>query len=363
MGEDEGDADGAGVVSHAGSELLRELGAATGLGDAWDKVLVSTYRALTFSPWPGARRPRRLGRRRGDVDIGHEGAEGPAPALRGGCIHADGLAGAGQGLGGSPTGPAHWACQSEGGGLGCWGGARPRPRARARHRRHRRHLPLRGQGRCCPTWKHTFGSHPLYCFLDRPEVSSGEALSGLLRPGNAGSNTAEDHKEVFRLALGGPRLRPAHQRRGRAGLPRAHRLCGRHPRARQDICNGLVSALIRPQDQGRARGLQLRLPRGREGAHSARHGRRGGLVPRHRRRRGGPGESLRGRAHRLPGAQLTLFEGQDGWRYTAFIPTPVLGSCRSNAWSSATASTRGPKTGPASPKRQGSTTSLRGQGR
>lgn len=52
-----------------------------------------------------------------------------------------------------------------------------------------------------PTWEHTFGSHPLYCFLELPEVSSGEALSGLLRPGNAGSNTAEGHKEVLSLAL------------------------------------------------------------------------------------------------------------------------------------------------------------------
>jgi hypothetical protein len=40
------------------------------------------------------------------------------------------------------------------------------------------------------TWKKTFGFHPLLAFLDRPEVSGGEALAGLLRPGNAGSNTA-----------------------------------------------------------------------------------------------------------------------------------------------------------------------------
>jgi hypothetical protein len=37
------------------------------------------------------------------------------------------------------------------------------------------------------TWKKTFGFHPLLCFLDRPEVAGGEALAGLLRPGNAGS--------------------------------------------------------------------------------------------------------------------------------------------------------------------------------
>ena len=44
-----------------------------------------------------------------------------------------------------------------------------------------------------PTWKRTFGFHPLLCFLDRPDVAGGEALAGLLRPGNAGSNTAADH--------------------------------------------------------------------------------------------------------------------------------------------------------------------------
>jgi hypothetical protein len=36
------------------------------------------------------------------------------------------------------------------------------------------------------TWKQTFGMHPLLAFLDRPKVSGGEALAGLLRPGNAG---------------------------------------------------------------------------------------------------------------------------------------------------------------------------------
>lgn len=33
-------------------------------------------------------------------------------------------------------------------------------------------------------------------FLDRPDIAAGEALAGLLRPGNAGSNTAADHLTV-----------------------------------------------------------------------------------------------------------------------------------------------------------------------
>jgi hypothetical protein len=52
-----------------------------------------------------------------------------------------------------------------------------------------------------PTWKKTFGFHPLLAFLDRPEIAGGEALAGLLRPGNAGSNTAADHEIVLDLAL------------------------------------------------------------------------------------------------------------------------------------------------------------------
>ena len=62
------------------------------------------------------------------------------------------------------------------------------------------------------TWKKTFGMHPLLAFLDRPEVAGGEGLAGLLRPGNAGSNTAADHITVLDLALAslseGARPRP-----------------------------------------------------------------------------------------------------------------------------------------------------------
>lgn len=52
-----------------------------------------------------------------------------------------------------------------------------------------------------PTWKKSFGHHPLLAFLDRPEIAGGEALAGLLRAGNAGSNTAADHVTVLAQAL------------------------------------------------------------------------------------------------------------------------------------------------------------------
>lgn len=59
------------------------------------------------------------------------------------------------------------------------------------------------------TWKRTFGFHPLLCFLDRRDVAGGEALAGLLRKGNAGSNTAIDHITVLDMALA---ALPAHAR-------------------------------------------------------------------------------------------------------------------------------------------------------
>jgi Transposase DDE domain group 1 len=47
------------------------------------------------------------------------------------------------------------------------------------------------------TYKRGFGHHPLLAFLD----ATGEALGGILRPGNAGSNTTSDHVELLAMAL------------------------------------------------------------------------------------------------------------------------------------------------------------------
>jgi hypothetical protein len=46
-------------------------------------------------------------------------------------------------------------------------------------------------------FKGGYGHHPLLCYLD----GTGEAPAGILRPGNAGSNTAADHTAVLDLAL------------------------------------------------------------------------------------------------------------------------------------------------------------------
>ena len=55
--------------------------------------------------------------------------------------------------------------------------------------------------KAAPTWKKTFGFHPLAAFADHGAGGTGEALAIVLRPGNAGSNTAAEHIEAARLAL------------------------------------------------------------------------------------------------------------------------------------------------------------------
>ncbi len=52
-----------------------------------------------------------------------------------------------------------------------------------------------------PTYKRGFGFHPLLAFLD----GTGEALAGVLRPGNAGSNTAAAASRSCHRAHDGPR--------------------------------------------------------------------------------------------------------------------------------------------------------------
>ncbi len=48
-----------------------------------------------------------------------------------------------------------------------------------------------------PTYKGGYGFHPMFCFADQ----TGETLSALLRPGNAGANTVADHVSVLDGAI------------------------------------------------------------------------------------------------------------------------------------------------------------------
>ena len=79
-----------------------------------------------------------------------------------------------------------------------------------------------------PNYKHGFGYHPLLVYLDQ----TGEALGGRLRPGNAGSNTAQDHQELLDEAL--------------AQLPR--------PTRQQDPERGL-EVLVRSDSAGASHGF------------------------------------------------------------------------------------------------------------
>lgn len=55
--------------------------------------------------------------------------------------------------------------------------------------------------RAAPTYKRGFGFHPLLGFIDHGPGGTGESVAGMLRPGNAGSNTAADHLTVIGQAL------------------------------------------------------------------------------------------------------------------------------------------------------------------
>ncbi|MEO3766761.1 IS1380 family transposase [Streptomyces sp. B5E4] len=76
-----------------------------------------------------------------------------------------------------------------------------------------------------PTWKKTYGHHPLMAFVDHGPGGTGEPVATLLRPGNAGSNTAADHITTARLALA---QLPKKYRRGRQTLIRCDSAGGTH---------------------------------------------------------------------------------------------------------------------------------------
>lgn len=194
-------ADGGGVVSHAGAELLRELAGFTGLIDAWDAALIDTYKAmpihfpgsvlvdLAVAIADGADSISDLKVLRDNPDVFGPVASTPT-AWRGldrvDAAHLPRLR-----AGRAAARAAAWGA-----------GAAPDLSAEL-------HLDIDAsiviahseKEDAAPTWKHTFGFHPLVCFLDRPEISSGEALAGMVRPGNAGSNTAADHICVLDQAL------------------------------------------------------------------------------------------------------------------------------------------------------------------
>ncbi|WP_460808044.1 IS1380 family transposase [Micromonospora zhanjiangensis] len=179
------------------------------------------------------------------------------------------------------------------------------------------------------TYKRTFGFHPLLVTCD----NTGEMLAIQLRPGNAGANTAADHLHVLGEAF--------------AQVPAAHR---RHLLVRADSAGATHAVLdwLTAQDVKRGRTIEYSIgwsigeaerqaitgvPTSawtpainadgglRDGAHVAELT---GLLT----LTGWPAGMRiivrRERPH--PGAQLTLFEERDGWRYTAFVTNTTIGA-------------------------------------
>ena len=197
-------ADGQGVVSHAGMGMLRELADRTGLSAQVSAALADTYRGpwvyapgdvfadLAAAVADGADCIDGVGQLCGD----REHVFGPAASTttmwrlvdeRIDAAHLPGVRAAR-----ATARAAAWAA-----------GAAPTPGGWL-------HIDIDAtlvidhsdnKTGAAPTWKKTFGLHPLLAFLDRPEISGGEALGGLLRNGNAGSNTASDHVIVLAQAL------------------------------------------------------------------------------------------------------------------------------------------------------------------
>ena len=197
-------ADGRGVVSHAGLGMVRELADLTGLSTRVTAAVADTYRGpwayapgavfadLAAAVADGADCIDGVGQQCGD----REHAFGAAASTttmwrlvdqRIDAVHLPGIRAAR-----ADAREAAWAA-----------GAAPDPDQWL-------HLDVDAtitidhsdnKESAAATWKRTWGHHPLLVFLDRPEIAGGEALAGLLRPGNAGSNTAADHVTVLGWAL------------------------------------------------------------------------------------------------------------------------------------------------------------------
>lgn len=178
------------------------------------------------------------------------------------------------------------------------------------------------------TFKRSFGFHPLGVWCD----NTTEFLAGMLRPGRAGSNTAADHIAVLTEAI--------------TQIPAGHR---RDLLVRSDAAGASHELLDWLTAQGKVRGRRLDYSVGfpvteqvREAitkipdkvwtpALDADGGPRDGgdvaeltgLLDLSSWPEGMRVIARRERPH--PGAQLSLFEEADGWRYQAFVTNTPIG--------------------------------------
>lgn len=178
------------------------------------------------------------------------------------------------------------------------------------------------------TFKRNFGYHPLGAWCD----NTSEFLAGKLRAGNAGSNTTADHIEVLSEAI--------------TQIPAAHR---KKLLIRSDGAGASHGLLDWLHQQGQVRGRDLDYSVGFAVTEKIREAidlapgevwtpaidADGGV------REGGDVAELTGlldltrwpagmrvivrRERPHPGAQLSLFEERDGWRYQAFVTNTAHG--------------------------------------
>ena len=194
-----------------------------------------------------------------------------------------------------------------------------------------------------------FGLHPLGCWCD----NTGEPLAAMLRPGSAGSNTAADHIKVLDEAIAA--LPPTHRRRLMVtcdGAGASHDLIARLDKLASRPGHQLVysvgwdlgkrekAAITKVPEQA----WQIAVDHCGEARERRADQACGGTSCPHRKcwveeahvteltgllRTGRAGDQLTGwppsmrvfarRERPHPGAQLTLFEAEDGWRYSLWV--------------------------------------------
>jgi hypothetical protein len=168
-----------------------------------------------------------------------------------------------------------------------------------------------------PTYKRGFGFYPLLAYLDE----TGEALAGLLRPGNAGSNDAADHLEVLDRALAQLPVPPSE----REMLVRADSAAATHDFVDGIRARGLGFSVGLPIDARVRNALLMAQEEDWVPAIDADGQRRQaawvteltGLVDMDGWPEGTRVICRRERPH--PGAQLTLFDTDEGFRHQVFI--------------------------------------------
>ena len=194
--------DGEGLVSRAGAALLRELTVDTGLADGWTNALLDTYKAV-----PAVHEPGRV-----LADLAVVIADG-GDAL----AHLATLRDQDKLFGTVASDATAWRCleRVDDAHLARLQAVRAAARERAWAAGAGPDLSdgltididatitiaHSDKENAARTWKKTYGFHPLLAYLDRPDIAGGEGLTGILRPGNAGSNTIADHVAILRMAL------------------------------------------------------------------------------------------------------------------------------------------------------------------